>query len=239
MVQPTNLLSSVLLVLCVVNDITSEKSIQLGAGHQGVNVQQPLNKASWYQHKLGSSNFTCKNVLLMLNRKSHLLSTVSHRITELQKKPTVSPDLKLQMEILTIFQRELKATEKSLVSVLQDLNQTLNSGYQSLEKIKRSCQLRLDDTRDAAVLVEEDYSSILELEKEMKSIHPNTSLQTRYHLLDEIFSELVHAADDLENALQEDVFSDSKRLQGASVETVIKIHENELYHACIAHFRES
>ena len=205
---------------------------------RGSPVHPQSSKVAWYQQKLGSSNFTCKNVLFMLHRKSSLLSTVVHRIADVQKKATVDPDLKFQMEILVIFQRELKATEKSLVAVLHDLNQTLNSGYQSLEKIKKSCQLRLDDMREAAVLVEEDYSSILELEKEMKTIHPNTSLQTHYHILDELFSEIIHAADNLESNLQEDVFGDSKKLRGASVETVIKLHEKELYEHGLLHMQK-
>lgn len=174
----------------------------------------------------------------MLCKKSNLLSSVSQRIADIQKGSTISPDLKFQVEVLGIFQRELKATEKSLIAVLQDLNETLNSGYQSLEKIKKSCQLRLDDVRDAAVLVEEDYTSILELEKEMKSLHPNISLQTHYHILDELFSDIIHAADNLENNLQEDIFGDSKKLRGASVETVIKLYEDELYEHGLLHMQK-
>ena len=206
-------------------------------GHPA-NAHPPPSKVAWYQQRLGGSNFTCKNLLFMLHRKNSLLSNVGHRIADVQQKQTVSPNMKFQMEILSVFQRELKASEKSLVAVLNDLNQTLSSGYQSLQKIKKSCQLRLDDMREAAVVVEEDYSSILELEKEMKSLHPNTSLQTHYHLLDEIFSEIIHAADDLESILQEDVFGDSKRLRGASVETVIKLHEDEFYEHGLLHMQK-
>lgn len=227
---------SVFVVVIFIEQVVSE------ADHQ-VNIRpaalaQSSSKLAWYQQRLGSSNFTCKNVLLMMHKKGSLLSTVIHRMSDFRNRPTASVDLKFQMAILTIFERELKATEKSLVAVLNDLNLTLSSGYQSLEKIKKSCQLRLDDMRDAAVLVEEDYSSILELEKEMKSLHPNATLQTHFHLLDEIFSEIVHAADDLENNLHEDVFGDSKRIKGASVETVIKLHEDELYEHGLLHMQK-
>ena len=229
-------------VFVVVKFVTSREQVVMGADHQ-VNIRpaalaQSSSKLAWYQQRLGSSNFTCKNVLLMMHKKSNLLSTVSHRMSDFRNRPTASVDLKFQMAILTIFERELKATEKSLVAVLKDLNLTLSSGYQSLEKIKKSCQLRLDDMRDAAVLVEEDYSSILELEKEMKSLHPNATLQTHFHLLNEIFSEIVHAADDLESNLHEDVFGDSKRIKGASVETVIKLHEDELYEHGLLHMQK-
>ena len=229
-------------VFVAVKFVTSGEQVGLEADHQ-VNIRpaalaQSSSKLAWYQQRLGSSNFTCKNVLLMMHKKSNLLSTVSHRMSDFRNRPTSSVDMKFQMAILTIFERELKATEKSLAAVLNDLNLTLSSGYQSLEKIKKSCQLRLDDMRDAAVLVEEDYSSILELEKEMKSLHPNTTLQTHFHLLNEIFSEIVHAADDLETNLHEDVFGDSKRIKGASVETVIKLHENELYEHGLLHMQK-
>ena len=241
--QKTLLLAHYILFLLVVNFVASDRKpvppIPLQFG-QGQIIQPPLPPSIKTQQlqKLGDSNFTCKNVLFMLHKKSNLLSTVSRRIADIQKRATISPDLKLQIEVLAIFQRELRATEKSLIAVLQDLNETLSSGYQSLEKIKKSCQLRLDDMRDAAVLVEEDYSSILELEKEMKSLHPNISLQTHYHVLDELFSEIIHAADDLESNLQEDIFGDSKKLRGASVETVIKLHEDELYEHGILHMQK-
>lgn len=241
MMPRAGLLTYFSLVLVVKFAIYSEQVV-LGADHQ-VNfhpaaLAQSNSRFAWYQQRLGSSNFTCKNVLLMMHKKSNLLSTVSHRMSEFRNRPTASVDLKFQMAILTIFERELKATEKSLAAVLNDLNLTLSSGYQSLEKIKKSCQLRLDDMRNVAVLVEEDYSSILELEKEMKSLHPNTTLQTHYRLLNEIFSDLIHAADDLESNLQEDVFGDSKRIKGASVETVIKLHEDELYEHGLLHMQK-
>ena len=230
----------IFLLLLVVNFVASINNPpqRFGQGHV-VHVQKPLPPSKTQQlQKLGDSNFTCKDVLSMLRKKSKLLSSVSQRVTDIQKKPTISPELKFQLDILGIFQRELKATEKSFIAVLQDLNETLNSGYQSLEKIKRSCQFRLDDVREAAVLVEEDYTSILELEKEMKSFHPNASLQTHYRILDELFSDIIHAADNLESNLEEDIFGDSKKLRGASFETVIKLFEDELYEHGILHMQK-
>ena len=88
--------------------------------------------------------------------------------------------------------------------------------------------MRMSDVREAAVLVEEDYNAILYLEKEMNSLHPNvnSTLQIHNHVINEILAEISHAADNLEHALQkEDIFSDSKRMEGAAFETVVKLSE--------------
>ena len=162
----------------------------------------------------------------MLQKKSSLLRTLNAHITNIQPHPT--PEEKIKMEVLKLYERELRASEKSLVAVLQDLNQTLSSDYQSLDNIKQSCQMRMSDVREAAVLVEEDYNAILYLEKEMNSLHPNvnSTLQIHNHVINEILAEISHAADNLEHALQkEDIFSDSKRMEGAAFETVVKLSE--------------
>ena len=185
---------------------------------------------SYPQEKLGSSNFTCRSLSLMLHKKDGVLRTLSEHITEIRSKPSITPEEKLKMEILELYQRELKATEKSLVTVLQDLNHTLSSDYGSLEKIKQTCRMRLDDVRNAAVLVEEDYNGIHDLEKEMQLLHPNISLHTHYHVVNEILTEISHAADSLESKLQEDVFGDSKKMQGAAFETVVKLKEGVMFH---------
>ena len=174
----------------------------------------------------------------MLHKKESLLDNIHERIEHIRSKPAIVPELKFKMEILSVFQRELKATEISLVSVLQDLNQTLSSDYRSLEKIKKSCHIRLNDMRDSMLLVEEDFNTILELEREMQSIHPNTSLQTHYHLINEIFLDISHAADDLEIALAEDVFSDLKNLEGAGIETVVKLSEGALFEHSLMHMQK-
>lgn len=184
-----------------------------------------IKNGLWHSRKLGSSNFSSSDLYLMLNKKTRLLITLEERIRSISSQSEISPEFKLKLELLEVFKNELKATENSLSTVLNDLNQTLSSDYRSLDKIKSSCFVRLNDIRDAAVLVEEDYNTIVELEKEMKSLHLNTTLQTHYSVIDDIFKDIAHAADNLENSLHEHLFSYSKHSQGAEIETVIKIKE--------------
>ena len=135
---------------------------------------------------------------------------------------------KLKTEILKIYQSELKATENSLMVILRDLNQTLSSDYRSLAQVKRSCRLRLDDMRNAAVKVEEDYNTVLELEREMHALHPESNL-THNRIIAEIMAEVSHAADSLESDLgASDVFQDSRNQEGAALETVVKLQEGGL-----------
>ena len=199
----------------------------------------PQVKLPWYKQKLTDSNFSYSDLFVMLNRKNSLLSNLGARINFIRSQPEILPESKLQMEVLEIFQRELKATGKSLVTVLQDLNQTLSSDYRSLEKIKHSCHMRLSDMREAAVFVEEDYNTILELEREMNSLHPNASLQSHYHVLNEIFSEISHAADNLESILQEHLFSDSRKVEGAEIETVVKLKEGGVFEHSLLHVQSN
>ena len=109
--------------------------------------------------------------------------------------------------------------------ILRDLNQTLSSDYRSLAQVKHSCQLRLDDMRNAAVKVEEDFNTILDLEKEMHALHPNSNF-THGRIITEIMSEVSHAADSLESQLSAaDIFQDSQHQEGAALETVVKLQE--------------
>ena len=146
----------------------------------------------------------------------------------IKRKPVITADEKLKMKVLEIYKRELRASGSSLEMVLRDLNQTLGSDYRSLAQVKRSCQMRLDDMRNAAVMVEEDFNTILELEKEMHSLHPNGNL-THNPLISEIMSEIARAADTLESEfMTADVFQDSRKQQGAALEMVVKLREEAL-----------
>ena len=151
------------------------------------------------------------------------------RIDDIMTQQAVTAEEKLKMEILKIYQSELKATETSLLMVLRDLNQTLGSDYRSLAEVKRSCLMRLDDMRNAAVMVEEDFNTILELEKEMHALHPHSNL-THNAIIAEIMSEVSHAADSLESDLLTGahVFQDSRNQEGAALETVVKLQEGGL-----------
>lgn len=160
----------------------------------------------------------------MLKRKKVLLISLGHQIDSIMKQQAITPKEKLKMEILRIYKNELKATETSLLMVLRDLNQTLGSDCRSLSEVKRSCRMRLEDMRNAAVMVEEDYNTILDLEKEMHSLHPNGN-RTHHAIIAEIMSEVSQAADALENDLVANVFQDSRNQEGAALETVVKLQE--------------
>lgn len=143
------------------------------------------------------------------------------------KQQAITTEEKLKMEILKIYQSEIKATESSLMMVLRDLNQTLGSEYRSLSQVKRSCRMRLEDMKNAAVMVEEDYNTILDLEKGMNSLHPHNN-RTHHAIIAEIMSEVSHAADTLERDLSANVFQDSRNQEGAALETVVKLQEGVL-----------
>lgn len=166
----------------------------------------------------------------MLSKKKSLSGKIAEHISSIQQQSSISPGVLLKMNILAIYQRELRASENSLVTVLKDLNQTLSSDYGSIENIKKTCHMRQEDMRNAAILVEEDYNIILDLEKELSSIHTNSSsVQSHFKLVNEFLSEISQAADTLEKNLVEDVFREYKNMQGAGLETVIKLSKGSLH----------
>lgn len=191
--------------------------------------QQTFQRRDWFK-KIGSSNFTYASLATMLNRKNSLTESISEHVRSIQQQSSISPAVHLKMNLLLIYQQELKAAENSLMMVLKDLNQTMNSDYGSIDNIKKSCRVRQEHMRNAAVLVEEDYNVILGLEKEMSAHNPNSSsLQSHFKLVNEFLSEISLAADKLESNLVEDVFSDYKNIQGAEFETVVKLSGDSLH----------
>jgi len=79
----------------------------------------------------------------MLRKKNNLLNTLNAHIEEIRSQQAITQEEKIKMEALKVYERELKATEKSLATVLQDLNQTLSSDYRSLDTLKHSFQMRV------------------------------------------------------------------------------------------------
>lgn len=181
-----------------------------------------------WSSKIGGSNFTYGDLATMLSKKDKLVLNIAQHNRDIQEQASIPSDVHFKIKVLSIYQRELKATENSFISVLKDLNQTLSSDYHSINDIKHSCKMRQEDMKNAAILVEEDYNVILDLEKEMKSHHPNISLQSHFHLVNEFLSEISHAADTLEHELIEDVFKKYKEREGVAIETVVKLSERSL-----------
>ena len=193
-------------------------------------VQTFYKRRDW-SNKIGSSNFTYASLAAMLNRKNSLTKSIGDHVKSIQQQSSITPAVHLKMNLLLIYQRELKAAENSLMTVLKDLNQTMsNSDYGSIENIKRSCRVRQDHMRNAAILVEEDYNTILSLERETAAQNPNnSSLQSHFKLVNEFLTEISQAADELESNLVEDIFSDYKNIRGAEFETVVKLREDSLH----------
>jgi len=112
-----------------------------------------VGRQAWYYERIASSNFSFREVFYMLRKKNNLLNTLNAHIEEIRSQQAITQEEKIKMEALKVYERELKATEKSLATVLQDLNQTLSSDYRSLDTLKHSCQMRMGDMHDAAPLV--------------------------------------------------------------------------------------
>lgn len=196
--------------------------------------------------KLGRSNFTCKSIQLMLRKKSELTRFIAGRTKDLKKSIALEAkaveetttattgkvhhslaDLKLK--VLRLYEREVNASEEAFIVVMEGLQRTLASDYQSLEKIRLSCEVRLKELQSIALVVENHHNTLHLLEKEALAIQKdlNSSKDHQSHSMKEILSEISDAADKLENDLKEDLFSDMVGGNGhkTEIETVLKVGE--------------
>ena len=127
-----------------------------------------------------------------------------------------------KLKVLRLYQREVNASEEALLVVLRGLQRTLASDYQSLEKIRLSCELRLKEMQGVALQIEEHHNTLHQLEKEAKAIQKGHN-SSKHHIMNDMLSEISEAADKLENNLKEDLFSDMVGGHEAGVETVLKV----------------
>lgn len=136
----------------------------------------------------------------------------------------------LQLKVLKLFEEEVNASEDAFMVVMQGLQRTLASDYQSLENIRLSCEERLKELQSIALVVEENHNTMHHLEKEALLIHRGLNSTKDHRTMKEILSEISQAADKLENDLKEDLFNDMiggqkgrGERQKAGIETVLKV----------------
>ena len=197
--------------------------------------------------KLGRTNFSCKNIQFMLRKKSELTRFIASRTKDLKTSIALEAKTKeettptttgkvhhslsdLKLKVLRLYEREVNASEEAFIVVLEGLQRTLASDYQSLEKIRLSCEVRLKELQSIALVVEDHHNTLHLLEKEALAIQKdlNSSKDHQSHSMKEILSEISDAADKLESDLKEDLFSDmvGGNQQKTEIETVLKIHES-------------
>lgn len=178
--------------------------------------------------RLGNSTFTCQSLTLMLRKSSGIQSALQKQLDSGKSKLPSSDSETFKLKLVDLYARELRTAEKTLIDFLHDFNDSLSSEYGVLSRLEKNCQDRLNSMRRAAVSLEEDYNYIIELEKEMASVlNVNVSLADRPRIIKGIFSEISHAADELEKKFQGDAFQLSKKLGGAALETVVKLADSE------------
>lgn len=164
----------------------------------------------------------------MLRKSSGIQITLQKQLDSGRSKPPLSDAETFKLKLMELYLKELRTAEKTLIGFLHDFNESLSSEYGILSRLEKNCQDRLNSMRSAAISLEEDYNYIIELEKEMAAVlKVNVSqLADRPRIVKGIFNEISHAADDLEKKFQGDAFQLSKKLDGAALETVVKVADS-------------
>ena len=184
-----------------------------------------------YPEPLGNSKFTHEDVHLFLRKKQELSEALSKKIHNLQSQDkNLTKEMSFQIKVLNLYQAELNASEESFYTVLTGLNRTLFSGYRSLDIIRLSCESRLAEMQTAALLVEGNHNDAMKLVEESQVLNAS---QSDHKLVNEILSEISHAADKLEDQLKAESFNDlvqgkgKSQLQGdTEIETVVKLRDS-------------
>ena len=178
---------------------------------------------------LGNSTFTCQSLTLMLRKSSGIQSTLQKQLDSGRSKLPPSDAEAFKLKLVDLYLRELKTAERTLINFLHDFNESLSSEYGILSRLEKNCQDRLNSMRSAAVSLEEDYNYIIGLEKEMVAVLKVnvSSLADRPRIVKGIFNEISHAANDLEKKFLGDAFQLSKKLDGAALETVVKVADSD------------
>ena len=168
---------------------------------------------------------SCQTLFLLLKKKKGLVDTIDKTMMFIKASTDNHRDKENRLKILELFRREMKAAEASLLVALRDMDRTVNCDYKLLDSVKRTCEGRLQDTRDNSAQAEENYAAILSLEKDISSKHSNVSIPNAGQFLNDILMTLSQAADELEQELKEDTFERLLSVKGALLETVVKLRK--------------
>ena len=198
-------------------------------------ADEPRDKNAANNKRLGNSRFSCLDVSFMLRKTTELSHVISKKMNDIiieeswpidKEKDKPDRSTSYEMQALKLYQRELNASEAALYAVLQGLNRTLSSDYKSLDKVKKSCEVRLAAMQEIALEAEENHNGLVSLVADLKHYLGTSNLSSQHHIMNSILSDISHAADRLENRLKDDLFDSlvqSKAQQGAEIETVVRV----------------
>ena len=183
-------------------------------------------------NRLGQSRFTCTNLQSMFRRSKQLGSVITKSIGNIMNTKVSSFESNLKLRVLELYRREVNASEGAVITALAGFNRTLSSDYTSLTKIMGSCESRLQEMQNVALLVEQNHNSLHKLEKETAALlESHNQSKTEHHsLLNEFLLEISHAADVLEDTLTDNAFSNLVEEKGVDIETVVKVGGGNTHH---------
>ena len=134
-------------------------------GHHLVKIQKVKKSIPDADRVKWQAN-SCRRLTTLLGRKDFVVNKLNTLIKTTQDSKKLRPAEKaFRMQTFQIFVNELQEGSLLIFQSLHWLEQTLKGDFKDLINIKASSKQRLDALRDATLLEEKEYNTILEAEK--------------------------------------------------------------------------
>ncbi|XP_065176778.1 transmembrane and coiled-coil domain-containing protein 3-like [Sycon ciliatum] len=191
----------------------------------------------------------CRHLQQMLRSKRSLAKRLQFAANDTLTKPNsmTTAEKQVQAQIIELFGEELDEFEAGIYKSLNGLDRALKANFWSLPSVKANFKRRLEGLKSASMHEEQSFNAIVELEKKQElaeqehekdvqrnitahqhGAHRSVAEKLIQELVNGVVDDVVAAADKLENGMKQDqAFENIKQKEGAKLETVIKLEEDE------------
>ncbi|KAI8489684.1 Transmembrane and coiled-coil domains-containing protein 3 [Branchiostoma belcheri] len=167
---------------------------------------------------------SCDHLQGLLDLKKRIMNRLNQGIEAVKKKKDATEDeKKFEIHTFVVFQRELNDSETAIFQAVHSLKHALSGNYRDISYMREASLQRLDALKAATLQEEEEYSELVRVENKVQEQAKKANSST---FLEEILADVAKAADKLEETLQEHVFDESKKAQGALIEAVVRVNED-------------
>eukprot|EP00058_Branchiostoma_floridae_P007999 XP_002593487.1 hypothetical protein BRAFLDRAFT_119508 [Branchiostoma floridae] len=167
---------------------------------------------------------SCDHLQGLLDLKKRIMNRLNQGIESVKKKKDATEEeKKFEIHTFVVFQRELNDSETAIFQAVHSLKHALSGNYRDISYMREASLQRLDALKAATLQEEEEYSELVRVENKVQELAHKANSST---FLEDILADVAKAADKLEESMQEHVFDESKKAQGALIEAVVRVKED-------------
>ncbi|CAH1244985.1 Hypp7414 [Branchiostoma lanceolatum] len=188
-------------------------------------IKPPIQKAPGAKDRWTEwTDRSCNHLQGLLDLKKRIMNRLNQGIASVEKKKDATEEeKKFEIHTFIVFQRELNDSETAIFQAVHSLKHALSGNYRDISYMREASLQRLDALKAATLQEEEEYSELVRVENKVQEQAKKANSST---FLEEILADVAKAADKLEETLQEHVFDESRKAQGALIEAVVRVNED-------------